>query len=215
MWSVAIQISRDKFFAWGKSLIPTRFFWGEVYQYGRRFIVLVHQFAIFTFPILQFAFPTKFGRSFVFNFSRKIISPRKLKRILKQNIVGKHSALWATWKSQIRPPRRYVQTIYSRIYEHNQDKCYMFDHFSTRSPWSLVRWSSEYTVGVMILGSLRNKEGDGYKNVTKTWVRAASNLIALIPSRSIHQILENFSRVEFWKAALKFRKRKSEMWNVK
>ena len=69
-------MEQKEFFA-EKSLIPTRFFLGEVYQYGRRFIVFVHQFAIFMFPILQFAFPTKFGRSFVFNFSRMIISPKR------------------------------------------------------------------------------------------------------------------------------------------
>ena len=43
------------------------------------------------FPILQFAFPTKFGRSFVFNLSREDYtwSQEKLKRIIKQNVVGK------------------------------------------------------------------------------------------------------------------------------
>ena len=65
----------------------------------------------------------------------------------------------------------------------------------------------------MILWSLSNKEGDGYENVTKKWIRSASNLIALIPPRPIHQILENFSGAAFWKTALKFRKRKSETWN--
>ena len=65
----------------------------------------------------------------------------------------------------------------------------------------------------MILGSLSNKEEDGYENVTKKWIRSASNLIALIPPRPIHQILENFSGVALWKFALKLRK--SETWNVK
>ena len=35
-------------------------------------------------------------------------------------------------------------------------------------------------------------DGDGYENVTKKWICAASNFIALIPSRLIRQMMANF-----------------------
>ena len=40
------------------------------------------------------------------------------------------------------------------------------------------------------------------------WIRAASNFITLIPSRSVRQMLVNFSGVEFYKTVSKFRKEK-------
>ena len=48
-----------------------------------------------------------------------------------------------------------------------------------------------------LLGSLSNSDGDGdgYENVS--WIRAAWTFIALIPSRSIRQMLALFSEVEF------------------
>ena len=59
----------------------------------------------------------------------------------------------------------------------------------------------------MMIGSLSNYDGDYYKNVRlQKWIRAASNFIALILSRSIRQLLANLSKVEFKSAAVKFRK---------
>ena len=50
----------------------------------------------------------------------------------------------------------------------------------------------------MVLESLSNNGGDGYtKTSVKKCVLAALNFITLIPSRSIHQMLANFSGVEF------------------
>ena len=46
-----------------------------------------------------------------------------------------------------------------------------------------------------LLGSLSNNDGDGYEKVS--WIRAAWTFIALIPSRSIRQMLALFSEVEF------------------
>ena len=40
-------------------------------------------------------------------------------------------------------------------------------------------------VGSESIGSLGNNNGDSYENVTKKWIYAASNFIALIPSRLI------------------------------
>ena len=49
-----------------------------------------------------------------------------------------------------------------------------------------------------ISGSLRNDDGDGYESVSYLkWICAASNLIALIPSRLICQMLANCFGVEF------------------
>ena len=48
----------------------------------------------------------------------------------------------------------------------------------------------------VIIGSSSINEGDGYANVIyscRKWVRPASNFIALIPSRSVSQMLANFS----------------------
>ena len=52
-------------------------------------------------------------------------------------------------------------------------------------------------LGTSRLRSLSNNDSDGYKNLLKKWIRAASNLIALIPSRSVRQMLAVFSGVEF------------------
>ena len=49
----------------------------------------------------------------------------------------------------------------------------------------------------MPLGSLSNKDGNGYENLTKKVNCAASNLIALIPSRLIRQMLANGFGVNF------------------
>ena len=46
------------------------------------------------------------------------------------------------------------------------------------------------------------------KTSLKKWILAASNFIALIPSRSIRQMLVNFSGVQFQRTVSKFRKRK-------
>ena len=46
------------------------------------------------------------------------------------------------------------------------------------------------------------------RQIIKKWIRAASNFIGLILSRSIRQMLVIFSGVEFFKTVLKFRKRK-------
>ena len=46
------------------------------------------------------------------------------------------------------------------------------------------------------------------KTSLKKWIRATSNLIAFIPTRSIRQMLAHFSGVEFLKAVSNFRKRK-------
>ena len=40
-------------------------------------------------------------------------------------------------------------------------------------------------IGSDSIGSLSNNDGDGYENVTKKWIYAALNFIALIPSRLI------------------------------
>jgi len=57
----------------------------------------------------------------------------------------------------------------------------------------------------------RPKNGITTATATKTSVKkcvlAALNFIALIPSRSIYQMLANFSGVEFLRTVLKFRKR--------
>ena len=45
--------------------------------------------------------------------------------------------------------------------------------------------------------SLSNNDGLGYKNVIEKYIYAALNLIALVPSRSIRQIMANFSGAEF------------------
>ena len=61
------------------------------------------------------------------------------------------------------------------------------------------------------LGSLSNNDGNNYENFTwfsKNWIRAGSNFIALISSRSICLMLANFSGVEFLKTVSKFRKKK-------
>ena len=50
-----------------------------------------------------------------------------------------------------------------------------------------------------LLGNLRNDDGDGYENVTKKWICAASNFITLIPSRLIRQMMANFC----WSSILK------------
>ena len=47
------------------------------------------------------------------------------------------------------------------------------------------------------LGSLSNNHANGYKNVTEKCSCAVLNLIALILSHSIRQILATFSGVEF------------------
>ena len=44
---------------------------------------------------------------------------------------------------------------------------------------------------------LSNNEGDGSENVTKKWIRAVSNFVALIPTPLICQMLAIFSGVEF------------------
>ena len=50
----------------------------------------------------------------------------------------------------------------------------------------------------VILGSLSNNDDDeGYKNVTEKVNSRCFKLIARIPSRSIRQMLANFSGVEF------------------
>ena len=60
---------------------------------------------------------------------------------------------------------------------------------------------------MMMIGTLSNYDGDYYENVRlEKWIHAASNFIALIPSRSIRQLLANFSTVEFERATVKFRK---------
>ena len=53
----------------------------------------------------------------------------------------------------------------------------------------LWRWRTEL--------KLSNNKSDGSENVTKKLTRAASNFIALIPSRSVLQMLAIFSEVEF------------------
>ena len=59
--------------------------------------------AAFTFPIMQFVFPTKFCLRIVFSFSRDDHwSQEKLKTILMQNFVGKTNCIMGTWKSEIR-----------------------------------------------------------------------------------------------------------------
>ena len=45
----------------------------------------------------------------------------------------------------------------------------------------------------------------------KKRIRAASNFIALIPSRLIRQMLANFCGVELYRTVLKFRKRKRKL----
>jgi len=60
---------------------------------------------------------------------------------------------------------------------------------------------------IMMIASLSNYDGDYYKNVRlEKWIRAASNFIALIPSRSIRELLANLSKVELKRATVKFRK---------
>ena len=49
---------------------------------------------------------------------------------------------------------------------------------------------------IFIQGSFSNDDGDGYENVSKNCVRATSTLMALIPSRSVRQVMANFSGVE-------------------
>ena len=59
----------------------------------------------------------------------------------------------------------------------------------------------------MMIGSLSNYDGDYYKNVRlQKWIRAGSNFITLILSRSIRQLLANLSKKEFKRATVKFRK---------
>ena len=58
-----------------------------------------------------------------------------------------------------------------------------------------------------MIGSLSNYDGDYYENVRlQKWIRAASNFITLILSRSIRQLLANLSKKEFKRATVKFRK---------
>ena len=49
------------------------------------------------------------------------------------------------------------------------------------------------------------------KTSLKKWIRAASNFIALIPSRLICHMGANFFGVEFWRTVSKFRKRKRKL----
>ena len=56
-------------------------------------------------------------------------------------------------------------------------------------------------------GSLSNDDGDVYENV----VCAASNFIALIPSRLLSQMLVNFFGVGFQRTLSKFKKRKRNL----
>ena len=58
-----------------------------------------------------------------------------------------------------------------------------------------LRASSRYNVNWQ--PNTANEDGDGYENVTYEWICAASNLIALIPSRLFRQMLANCFGVEF------------------
>ena len=58
----------------------------------------------------------------------------------------------------------------------------------------------------MPLGSLSNKDGNGYENLIKKVNCAASNLIALIPSRLIRQMLANGFGVNFLRTVRQQRK---------
>ena len=66
---------------------------------------------------------------------------------------------------------------------------------------------------IFIQGSFSNNDGDGYENVSKNCVRATSTLMALIPSRSIRQVMANFSEVELQRTVhvSTFRKRKKRV----
>ena len=49
----------------------------------------------------------------------------------------------------------------------------------------------------VVLESLSNNYDDGYENAIKKGILAASNVFAVIPCRSICQMLANVSGVEF------------------
>ena len=51
------------------------------------------------------------------------------------------------------------------------------------------------------------------KKSLKKWIRAASNFIELIPSRSVRQMLANFSGFEFWRTVSKVTKRKRKSFS--
>ena len=57
-----------------------------------------------------------------------------------------------------------------------------------------LRFSLSYVISFFPWGSLSNDDGEGYENVTE---KVKPDFIALIPSRSIRQMLAIFSGVEF------------------
>ena len=57
--------------------------------------------------------------------------------------------------------------------------------------------SMRRTITFRVWGRNSSKKTTATKGHLKKWMRAASNLIALIPSRSIRQMLAIFSRAEF------------------
>ena len=57
----------------------------------------------------------------------------------------------------------------------------------------------------------RSNDDDSTKTSIKKWIRAASNFIALIPSRSILQMLAIISEVEFLKYCLRVQEKKKKV----
>ena len=71
------------------------------------------------------------------------------------------------------------------------------EEFWRRKDWLLQEWPQVWNTKGVSVGSLSNNDGDSYENVIKKWIRAATNFIALIPSRLILQMLANVFGVEF------------------
>ena len=61
----------------------------------------------------------------------------------------------------------------------------------------ITLWGTQISRVFWSLGSLSHNDGEGCENVTKKRCRTASNLIALVPSRSIRQMLKIFSVSKF------------------